>query len=87
MQGFVDRFGATATKASQAQSRAKAIEKLQKNAVQMPVAASGAGPGDARKVGLPGPRETLYSPLSLVPLLSLWVPCGYRLWGPFAGTV
>ena len=37
LQGFVDRFGASATKASQAQSRVKMIEKLKKEQVQAPM--------------------------------------------------
>jgi ATPase subunit of ABC transporter with duplicated ATPase domains len=39
-----------ASKASQAQSRQKQLEKLREAAVPLPAAASGAGPGDARKV-------------------------------------
>lgn len=51
LEGFVARFGAKASKASQAQSRAKVLEKMKSNMVAAPAAASGAGPGDARKVG------------------------------------
>eukprot|EP00884_Botryococcus_braunii_P002776 jgi/Botrbrau1/1249/Bobra.0163s0042.1 len=53
LQSFVDRFGAKATKASQAQSRLKALDKLKQNAVQAPTPlASVSAPGDARKVRL-----------------------------------
>lgn len=51
LEGFVARFGAKASKASQAQSRAKVLEKMKNNMVAAPAASSGAGPGDARKVG------------------------------------
>ena len=50
LEGFVARFGAKASKASQAQSRAKVLEKMKSNMVSAPAASSGAGPGDARKV-------------------------------------
>lgn len=50
LEGFVARFGAKASKASQAQSRAKVLEKMKSNMVAAPAASSGAGPGDARKV-------------------------------------
>ncbi len=52
LEDFVARFGAKASKASQAQSRAKALEKLKANAVDIPAAASGAGPGDKSKATL-----------------------------------
>ena len=39
-----------ATKASQAQSRMKQLEKLREAAIPLPAASSGAGPGDGRKV-------------------------------------
>ena len=50
LEDFVRRFGAKASKASQAQSRQKQLDKLRKSAISLPAAASGAGPGDARKV-------------------------------------
>lgn len=56
LQSFVDRFGAKASKATQAQSRVKLIEKLEKERVDAPVASSEAGPGDAKKVTLKLPR-------------------------------
>ena len=52
LEGFVARFGAKASKASQAQSRAKVLEKMKSNMVAAPAASSGAGPGDAKKVPL-----------------------------------
>ena len=39
LQGFVDRFGAKASKASQAQSRVKALERMQKDAIAAPTKA------------------------------------------------
>ncbi|KAL3130251.1 hypothetical protein ABBQ38_008084, partial [Trebouxia sp. C0009 RCD-2024] len=56
LEGFVARFGAKASKASQAQSRAKVLEKMKSNMVAAPAASSGAGPGDARKVALKLPK-------------------------------
>ena len=56
LQSFVDRFGAKASKATQAQSRVKLIEKLEAQRVDAPVASSEAGPGDAKKVTLKLPR-------------------------------
>ena len=50
LEGFVARFGAKASKASQAQSRAKQLEKIKSNMVAAPAASAGDGPGDARKV-------------------------------------
>lgn len=50
LEAFVARFGAKASKASQAQSRQKMLDKLREAAPEMPAASSGAGPGDARKV-------------------------------------
>ena len=50
LEGFVARFGAKASKASQAQSRAKVLEKMKSNMVAEPAASSGAGPGDEKKV-------------------------------------
>ena len=47
-----------ATKASQAQSRMKQLEKLREAAIPLPAASSGAGPGDGPKVG-PGPHTWL----------------------------
>jgi hypothetical protein len=61
LQGFVDRFGAKASKASQAQSRAKSLEKLKENAIEMPAASSGVGPGDARKVRGSKPAQLSFS--------------------------
>ena len=52
LEGFVARFGAKASKASQAQSRAKQLEKIKSNMVAAPAASAGDGPGDARKVKL-----------------------------------
>lgn len=52
LEDFVRRFGANASKASQAQSRAKVLEKLRENAVEIPAASSGAGPGDKSKASL-----------------------------------
>lgn len=52
LEGFVARFGAKASKASQAQSRQKQLDRLRDAAPEAPAAASGAGPGDARKVTL-----------------------------------
>ncbi|GAX72848.1 hypothetical protein CEUSTIGMA_g303.t1 [Chlamydomonas eustigma] len=56
LQVFVDRFGAKASKATQAQSRVKLIDKLKEQQVDVPVASSSAGPGDAKKVTLKLPR-------------------------------
>ncbi len=50
LEGFVARFGAKASKASQAQSRAKQLEKIKSNMVAAPAASAGDGPGDAKKV-------------------------------------
>ena len=50
LEKFVSRFGAKASKASQAQSRAKQLEKLKSNVVVGPAVFSSEGPGDARKV-------------------------------------
>ena len=36
LQSFIDRFGAKATKARQAQSRAKQLEKLEQNLIELP---------------------------------------------------
>jgi ABC-type Mn2+/Zn2+ transport system ATPase subunit len=52
LEEFVARFGAKASKASQAQSRAKQLEKLRADVVEIPAAAAAVGPGDARKVAL-----------------------------------
>ena len=52
LEDFVRRFGANASKASQAKSREKVLEKLRENAIELPAAASGAGPGDASKASL-----------------------------------
>ncbi|KAK9823064.1 hypothetical protein WJX81_005746 [Elliptochloris bilobata] len=56
LETFVTRFGAKASKATQAQSRAKQLEKLREAAIPLPAASSGAGPGDARKVALRLPK-------------------------------
>eukprot|EP00798_Chlamydomonas_sp_ICE-L_P029123 gene29123-32341_t len=56
LQSFVDRFGAKASKATQAQSRMKMIDKLKDKAVEAPAASSGDGPGDAKKVTLQLPK-------------------------------
>ena len=45
-----------ASKATQAQSRAKQLEKLKEAAIPLPAASSGAGPGDAKKVMLRLPK-------------------------------
>ena len=52
LEQFITRFGAKASKASEAQSKMKLLEKLKKEAVQIPAAASGAGPGDSKKMNL-----------------------------------
>lgn len=44
------RFGAKASKASQAQSKAKLAAKLRAEMVEAPAAASAVGGGDATKV-------------------------------------
>ncbi|DBB07409.1 TPA: hypothetical protein ACH3X3_008894 [Trebouxia sp. C0006] len=56
LEGFVARFGAKASKASQAQSRAKQLEKIKSNMVAAPAASAGDGPGDAKKVALKLPK-------------------------------
>ena len=58
LEGFVARFGAKASKASQAQSRAKQLEKIKSNMVAAPAASAGDGPGDARKVLHPQHADT-----------------------------
>ncbi len=66
LEGFVARFGAKASKASQAQSRAKQLEKIKSNMVAAPAASAGDGPGDARKVTSSWP----------VPLLNVIIAVG-----------
>ncbi|GFR43392.1 hypothetical protein Agub_g4469 [Astrephomene gubernaculifera] len=56
LEAFVTRFGAKASKASQAQSKAKLLEKLKASQTQPPAPAAAAGAGDARKVSLRLPR-------------------------------
>lgn len=56
LEDFVARFGAKASKASQAQSRQKALEKLRAGAVEAPAASAATGAGDARKVALRLPK-------------------------------
>ncbi|KAG2439392.1 hypothetical protein HXX76_004749 [Chlamydomonas incerta] len=56
LEEFVTRFGAKASKASQAQSKAKMLEKLKAQQTVIPAAAAAAGAGDARKVALKLPR-------------------------------
>ncbi|KAG2502022.1 hypothetical protein HYH03_000516 [Edaphochlamys debaryana] len=56
LEEFVTRFGAKASKASQAQSKAKMLEKLKAQQTVVPAAAAAAGAGDARKVALRLPR-------------------------------
>lgn len=56
LEEFVARFGAKASKATQAQSRMKQLEKLKKSAIEVPAASAAIGPGDARKVSLTLPR-------------------------------
>ena len=63
LEGFVARFGAKASKASQAQSRAKQLEKIKSNMVAAPAASAGDGPGDARKVTNPWPFDCSMLPL------------------------
>jgi len=46
----VKRFGAKASKAAGAQSKAKLAEKLRSEMVEIPAAASSEGGGDAKKV-------------------------------------
>ncbi len=46
----MDKFGAKASKAKEAQSRMKLIEKLKSEMVEVPTAASEHGAGDAKKV-------------------------------------
>ena len=52
LEDFVRRFGANASKASQAKSREKVLNKMRENAVEMPAAASSSGPGDASKASM-----------------------------------
>jgi ATPase subunit of ABC transporter with duplicated ATPase domains len=52
LESFINRFGAKASKATQAQSKMKALEKLKAVAVEAPAAASSAGGGDAKSVML-----------------------------------
>lgn len=47
------RFGAKASKAAEAQSKLKLIEKLKAEMPQVQAPSSGSGPGDARKVRVP----------------------------------
>ncbi len=56
LQGFVKRFGAKASKASQAQSKAKLAEKLRAEMVEVPVAAATSAGGDLKRVSLRLPR-------------------------------
>ncbi|GIL85713.1 hypothetical protein Vretimale_13175 [Volvox reticuliferus] len=56
LEEFVTRFGAKASKASQAQSKAKMLEKLKAAQTEIPAAAAATGAGDARKVALKLPR-------------------------------
>ncbi|EFJ53175.1 hypothetical protein VOLCADRAFT_102793 [Volvox carteri f. nagariensis] len=56
LEEFVTRFGAKASKASQAQSKAKMLEKLKAAQTEIPAAAAATGAGDARKVALRLPR-------------------------------
>jgi len=56
LERFVERFGAKASKASQAQSKAKLAEKLRDEMVEVPTAASALGGGDLIKVALKLPR-------------------------------
>ncbi|GLC40935.1 hypothetical protein PLESTB_000965000 [Pleodorina starrii] len=56
LEEFVTRFGAKASKASQAQSKAKMLEKLKAARTEIPAAAAATGAGDARKVALKLPR-------------------------------
>ncbi|MEW5302176.1 MAG: hypothetical protein WDW36_004981 [Sanguina aurantia] len=57
LEDFIARFGAKASKASQAQSRMKMLEKLKDNMADAPAAASALGAGDAKKVTLNLPRS------------------------------
>jgi hypothetical protein len=52
LESFINRFGAKASKATQAQSKMKALEKLKAEAVEAPAAASSVGGGDAKSVTL-----------------------------------
>ena len=57
LQGFIDRFGAKATKASQAQSRQKQLDKLMAEQAQMAVPTNlGMGAGDTKNQSLKLPR-------------------------------
>jgi ATPase subunit of ABC transporter with duplicated ATPase domains len=56
LEQFIARFGAKAAKAAEAQSKLKLLEKLKAEQVEIPAAASGAGPGDAKKVTLALPK-------------------------------
>jgi len=57
LEEFVKRFGAKASKASAAQSKAKLAEKLRVEMVEIPAAASSEGGGDAKKVRREGGGE------------------------------
>jgi ATPase subunit of ABC transporter with duplicated ATPase domains len=62
LEGFIRRFGATATKASQAQSRQKQLDKLRviQEATSGPTTFTAGGAGDAKKMSLklpPAPRS------------------------------
>jgi hypothetical protein len=61
------RARAQASKASQAQSKAKMIEKLRSEQVEAPTASSALGAGDAKKVG--------WLPSSFFTVLSSAPPC------------
>jgi len=61
LQSFVDRFGASATKASQAQSRVKMIEKLKREAVEAPAGVDRFRP----KLNLPRPPPCHFEQLEL----------------------
>ncbi|KAL6751554.1 P-loop containing nucleoside triphosphate hydrolase protein [Haematococcus lacustris] len=56
LETFINKFGAKASKAKSAQSKAKLADKLRAEKVEAPAAASAAGGGDRAKVHLRLPR-------------------------------
>jgi len=70
LQSFVDRFGASATKASQAQSRVKMIEKLKREAVAAPEGVQRFRP----KLNLPYPPPCNFEQLQLQDAAFGWGP-------------